>query len=145
MSIFADKARELLSRYRERTRDRRFLEATMAASALVATADGEVGLAELLSRDQVLDRVDALQSFDSRQAVEIFRGYADAIAEDKPAGVERALRAVAVVGDDVETAQLLLRVCCAIAKADAEFSAEEQHMIALICEALGAETVDLTP
>ncbi len=142
MSRLADRAKSMLARHRERVRERRFLDAAMAASALVATADGEVTLAELLSRDEVLVRVDALQAFDSNEAVDSFRSFVSAIEADPAAGTERALAAVSVFGDDAEMAQLLLRASVAIAKADADFTSEEQAVIARLCEALGTETVD---
>ena len=44
---------------------------------------------------------------------------------------------------DAQTSQLLLRAAMAIAKADSEFSTEEQKAIARLCEALGTESVDL--
>jgi tellurite resistance protein TerB len=144
MSILADKAREMLAHYTGRTRDRAFLEAAMAASALVAAADGEVALAELHSRDEVLDRIDALQAFDASDAVAVFRGYVSAIETDHDAGVKQALAAVARVGSEPGQAALLMRVAVAIAKADARFSPEEQAVIVQLAESLGAESIDMT-
>lgn len=143
MSRLVDRARKLLAKHNERVRDRQFLHATMAAAAMVAVADGTISLAELLSRDDVLTRVDALQAFDSNDAVDSFRGFAAAIDEDPEKGTTAALAAVSRFGDDAEVAQLLLRVAMAIAKADSDFTAEEQKAIARLCEALGTEVVDL--
>jgi tellurite resistance protein TerB len=143
MSKVIQRARSLLAKHKERTRDRQFLDAAMAASALVAGADGEVSLAELLSRDEILARVEALQAFDSNAAVDSFRAFLDGIEADPEKGTAAALEAVAKFGDDAEMAQLLLRAAMAIAKADAEFSSEEQLVIAGLCEALGMESVDL--
>lgn len=143
MSSVIERARTLLAKHKERTRDRLFLDAAMAASALVASADGEVSLAELLSRDEILARVEALQAFDSNAAVDSFRGFVSAIEADAEQGSAAALRAVARFGDDAETSQLLLRAAMAIANADAEFSVDEQAVITRLCEALGTETVDL--
>ncbi len=144
MSRLVDRAKALLERHREQARERRFLDAAMAASALVATADGEISLAELLSRDEVLTRVDALQAFDSNQAVDSFRGFVDAIEADAEAGAAQALAAVGAFGDEPELAHMLLRASVAIAKADSDFSAEEQAIIDRICEALGCEVVDFS-
>lgn len=143
MSKVIQRASRLLAKHKERTRDRQFLDAAMAASALVASADGEVSLAELLSRDEVLARVEALQAFDSNAAVDSFRGFVNAIEADVEQGSAVALAAVAKFGDDAQTSQLLLRAAMAIAKADSEFSTEEQKAIARLCEALGTESVDL--
>lgn len=143
MSRMLERARKMLAARKSQTRDRQFLDAAMAASALVADADGEVSLAELLSRDQILSRVEALQAFDSNAAVEIFRSYVAAIEADRKLGQEAALAAVAKFGNDPDIAQLLLRAATAIAKADAEFSDEERRVIAQLCEALGMETIAL--
>jgi len=143
MSSVIQRARTLLAKHKERTRDRQFLDAAMAASALVASADGEVSLAELLSRDEILARVEALQAFDSSAAVDSFRAFINAIEADAEQGRAAALKAVAKFGDDAQTSQLLLRAAMAIAKADAEFSVQEQAAIASLCEALGTESVDL--
>jgi len=143
MSQLIDRAQALLARHLDRVRNRQFLDAAMAASALVASADGQVTLAELLSRDEVLLRVEALQAFDSNDAVDRFRDFVGAIEADRQAGTERALHCLAPFGRDAAAAQLLLRAAVAIAKADAEFSAEEQRAIFRICETLGVEQVDL--
>ena len=144
MSRLTERARAMLARHSERACQRQFLEAAMAASALVASADGEVVLAELLSRDEILMRVEALQAFDSNEAVDRFRSYVRAIEKDQAAGRKKALAAVAAVGDEPELAQLLLRAAVAIAKADAHFSHEEHEVIAQLCEALGCEVVDFS-
>jgi tellurite resistance protein TerB len=143
MSTFVIKVRQMLSRYSERVRERAFLDAAMAASALVASADGDVSLAELLSRDDILDRVEALQAFDTEVAVSRFRSYLRGIETDHGSGAARALAAVAAFGEDPELAPLLLRVAVAIAKADARISPEEQAVIEQLTQALGAEDIDL--
>ena len=45
----------LLAKHRQNVRNRRFLEAAMGASAMLASADGEISFAELMARDYVLD------------------------------------------------------------------------------------------
>ena len=143
MPGLVDKARTLLARHSERARGRQFLDAVMAASALVATVDGEVNLPELLRRDALLERIDALKAFDAQIAVERFEKFVAAIESDSKAGSAKALQAVGRFGDDAEAAQLLLRAAVAIAKADAQFSAEEQRCVARLCEVLGMEELDL--
>ncbi len=143
MTGLVTRARTLLAKRGERIRGRQFLDAVMAAVALVATADGEVSLPELLSRDTVLERVDALQALDSSVAVRSFERFVADISADPKAGARRALAAVSRFGNDAEAAQMLLRAAVAIAKADARFSTEEQRTVARLCEALGMEELDL--
>ena len=54
MSGFFQQARAVLSQELQKFRNRPFLEATMAASALVASADGEINFAKLTMLDQSL-------------------------------------------------------------------------------------------
>lgn len=78
-------ARETLRNGLSRIKNRQFLDATMAASALVATADGEVTFSELSALDTMLETVRDLQIYDPHIAVDIYRDFADAIA-DNPDG-----------------------------------------------------------
>ena len=64
-------ARETLRNSLSRMRNRQFLDATMAATALVATADGDVTFSELSALDNVLDSIQDLQIYDPHVAVDI--------------------------------------------------------------------------
>ena len=65
----------------ERLRNKKFLEASMAASALVATADGEVSFSERAAVDNVLNTVDAFKVFDVHDAVDLFSDFVEAIRQ----------------------------------------------------------------
>ena len=108
-------ARETLRNGLSRIRNRQFLDATMAATALVATADGEVAFSELIALDKVLESVQDLQIYDPHIAVEIYRNFADAIVENADAGRIAAMAAVAKIDRDHEAAELIIRVAVAIA------------------------------
>lgn len=86
-------ARETLRISLSRIRNRQFLDATMAATALVATADGEVTFSELSALDTVLETVRDLQIYDPHIAVDIYRRFADAIVENAEAGRRTAMAA----------------------------------------------------
>lgn len=109
----------------------------MAATALVATADGEVTFSELSALDSVLESVQDLQMYDPHIAVDIYRDFADAIAENADAGRRDAMAAVAKIGRDHEAAELIIRVAVAISKADGELSPLEARAISDICGTLG--------
>ena len=49
-----------------------FLKATMAACALVATANGEVSFSERVRVDQIIETLEALQVYGPHEAVNIF-------------------------------------------------------------------------
>lgn len=130
-------ARETLRNSLSRIRNRQFLDATMAATALVATADGEVTFSELSALDTVLETVQDLQIYDPHIAVDIYRDFADAIAENADAGRRSAMAAVGKIGRDHEAAELVIRVAVAISKADGELSPLEARAISDICATLG--------
>lgn len=122
-----------------RHRNRAFLEATMAAAALVAHADGEVSLSERVRVDQILERLDRLTVYDPHLGVELFNQVIDALAEAPAEGLALALDRIKPVARDPEAARLLVRVCCAISEADGEFTPAERRTIEAICGALGVD------
>lgn len=120
----------------ERFRHRAFLEAVMAAAALVATADGAVKLAELATLDEVLETVRALRVYDPHQAVDIYRDYATEMQEDPKPARDKALKAIARVADEPDAAKILIRVALAIARSDDEIGDAEREMLYRVCTAV---------
>jgi tellurite resistance protein len=66
----------------QRHRSKPFLEAMMAAAALLALADEEIVISERLALDFILANVSELKLFDVHQAVNLFRDWGKAIKED---------------------------------------------------------------
>ena len=128
-----------LTKRREHARKRKFLDASMAASALLALADGEISFAELMARDYVLDRLRELHVFAPNEAAEAFRTYAQALQADTRTGKARALSAVQELTSDPELGMRLIRICLTIAKADRDFNAQERAVIAELCQVLGLD------
>jgi tellurite resistance protein TerB len=130
-------ARETLRNSLSRIRNRQFLDATMAATALVATADGEVTFSELSALDTVLESIQDLQIYDPHIAVDRYKDFADAIADNPEAGRTAAIAAVRKIAGDADAAELVIRVAVAISKADGELSAPEVRSISDLCDTLG--------
>lgn len=116
----------------------------MAATALVATADGEVTFSELSALDTVLESVQDLQIYDPHIAVDIYKDFADAIANDPDAGRRNAMAAVAKIAGQADAAELVIRVAVAISKADGELSADETRTISDLCGVLGVAVPETT-
>tara|TARA_R110000868_G_scaffold1844_5_gene14575 strand:- start:10513 stop:10938 length:426 start_codon:yes stop_codon:yes gene_type:complete len=129
-------ARETLRNSLSRIRNRQFLDATMAATALVATADGEVTFSELSALDSVLESVQDLHIYDPHIAVDRYRDFADAIAEDAESGRRAAFAAVGKIAGDRDAAELVIRVAVAISKADGELTPQEARSISDLCGTL---------
>ena len=132
----------LLTDYRshlERHRNRPFLEAVMAACALAAVADGEVSFSERIRIDQILDTLEELKVFDAHEAVDLFNQYSKGILASPKAGREAAMTAVRTVTGDRERADLLVRICLAVAEAKGEKSLSDQIEIVIFCSLIGVE------
>ncbi len=128
----------------ERNRNRPFLTGAMAASALVATADGKVTLGERVRVDQILETLEALKIFDPHEAVDLFNEFSDDILEAPEAGHERAVGALLDAADDDEKKALIIRICSAISEAkhlhgdDQVFAADRIEIVSL-CSLLGVD------
>jgi tellurite resistance protein TerB len=136
ISNLFEAAREAIAREIERFRNRHFLEATMAASALVACADGEVKISELNTLDQALDAIHELEIFDPHVAVDLYRDHAEALRRGEKDARRNALKAVAEIRGNESAALLLLKVCVAIGKSDEAFDDAEREVVLDICAAL---------
>lgn len=136
MSGFLKEMREALEREIGRFRHRPFLEAAMAASALMAAADGVVRLSEQSTLDEALETVRALKLYDPHRAVDLYRDYVNELRERPATGRERALRALRRIAHDPQAARIVLKIGCAIGAADGEVGAAERTVLAEICTAL---------
>lgn len=123
----------------ERQRNRPFLQACMAACAVVATTDGRVSFGENVRVDQILETLDRLKVFDPHEGVDLFRDYCDAILEDPRAGHDKALADIAPIASDQEDGALLLRICLAVSEADGEASLADQIEIVTLCSRFGID------
>ncbi len=126
----------------ERHRNFPFLRATMAASALVAIADGSIAFSQRIRVDQILTTLKALQVFDPHEGVELFNEFAEAILKAPAAGRAKAIGVIEPMANNPETAALLIRVCLAISEANGEMSLVEKIEIVTLCSLLGVEPVD---
>lgn len=126
----------------ERHRNRPFMEATMAACALVATADGTVSFSERHRIDQILERLDQLRVFDPHEAMNVFDDFIQELQDNPEAGRRAALQRLAKVAEDKDSSRLMVRICCAVSEADGNFSAAERRQIEAVCRALGLTLED---
>ena len=131
-----ERLKENIHAQTEKHRNRPFLEATMAAAALVACADGTVSLSERVRIDQVLERLDQLKVYDPHLGVDLFNEVADALAGEPGEGRALAFGRIAKIASDPEAVSLMIRICCAISEADGDFSPAERQMIDEICAEL---------
>ncbi|MGD8976910.1 MAG: TerB family tellurite resistance protein [Gammaproteobacteria bacterium] len=135
--------RETVEGIRQRSRHKSFVEAAMAACAMVAMADEDQRLSELITRDRVLVRIDELGSLDHQQAVALYDEHSKRIQRDPARGREQALQVIGAFAGDRDSSELLVQICVAVGRADQTFSATERSVVEIICRRLNLHPGDL--
>ena len=143
MVSFLKVAKEALATELGKFRNRQFLDATMAASALVSMADGDANITELNILDQALATIHELKIYDPHDALNLYRDYLDGLRTDPGGTREKIMQAVAKIRDDQNAAKLLIRVCVAISKADENYSEQEMSVIVELCQCLALDCDEL--
>jgi len=123
----------------ERHRNRPFLEAAMAACAVIATDDGTVSFAERVRVDQILETLDQLNIYDPHEGGDIFNEYVDEIEKSPKAGHARVMEALEAFSGEAESASLIIRICLAVAEADGQATLADQIEIVTLCSLLGVD------
>ncbi|WP_299619438.1 tellurite resistance TerB family protein [Pelagibius sp.] len=125
-----------------RQRNKPFLKATMAASALAMLADGEVQLAERYRLDEILQRLEGLKIYDPQKAIAILDEFIHDLRSNDREAREVLLGKLARAGQDPESARVIPSVVLAICASDGVFSEGERHVFEEICAALGLNPAD---
>ena len=127
----------------DRHRNRPFLEASMAACALVVMADGAVTLRDRVRVDEVLETLEALKVFDPHEGVDAFNRYVADIEASPRDGRDAALQAIlAETHEHRESAYLLIRVAVAVSRVQGRIPTTEQIEIVRLCSELDVEPAD---
>ncbi|GHU04880.1 tellurite resistance TerB [Alphaproteobacteria bacterium] len=122
-------------------KSRDLLEAVVAGSVVVAYADGQVTPDEKQKLMGYLKISDQLKVFDSGDVIKIFQKYAEKFEFDVAIGTGEAMQAIAKFKGKPQ-AQLVVRVCCAIAAADGDFDQKERAVVRKMCSELGLNPAD---
>ena len=137
---FADwlkKSKQGLGDAVKRFNNRGFMDASMAACALIAAADGDISSDEKQKTAGFIKLNDALKTFDLNTCIERFEEYAGMLEFDYGVGKDACLDAVKKVSNSPEQAQLVVRLSCAIGGADGDFDDDEKQTVREICGVLG--------
>ena len=120
----------------QRHQNKAFLNATMAACALVATADGRVTFSETVRVDQIVETLEQLRAFDPVEAADLFRDFCDAVLDNPKEGHNKLATILENMRGNQETAELLIRICLAVTEADGKSSLVDQIEIVSLCSLL---------
>ncbi len=132
MSIL-DGLNERIARYRNRD----FLKAAMAASALAAQADGTVTLSERYRIDDILARLERLSIYDPHKAVQVLDEFLTELRDNAEAARGVLLGKLVRIAEDREAAEVIVRIALSVSQSDGAFSAPERAQFEEICAALG--------
>ena len=132
-----------MGKMRDHSRHRSFVDAAMAACAMVALADEDHRLAELTARDRVLHHLNDEKPIDVGRAVGAYERYSDLLQSDPGAGRKALMDIVAGLKGDQAKSERLINVCLAIGRADQQFSARERAVVEDICTTLGLHPADV--
>ncbi len=113
-----------------------FLNAAMAGSALIAMADGSVSSDEKQKMIKFIESHDALSIFPTNDVIKAFQDFVGQIEFDKDIGEAKAYQALGKMKSNAEASRLLVRMIIAIASADGDFDAAEKKVAIKIAKEL---------
>jgi tellurite resistance protein TerB len=119
-----------------------FLNAAMAGSALIAMADGSVSAEEKQKMIKFIETNDALSVFSTSDVIKAFQDFVGQLEFDKDIGEAKAYQALGKMKSNAEGARLLLRMIIAIAASDGDFDASEKLVAVKIARELGLNPAD---
>ncbi len=117
-------------------KNKEFLEAAMAGSALIAMADGKISSEEKQKMIKFIENHDALSIFTTSDVIKAFQDFVGQIEFDNDIGEAKAFLALGKMKSNAEAGRLLIRMMIAIASSDGDFDAQEQVVAAKIAKEL---------
>lgn len=119
-----------------------FMDATMAGSALIAMADGSITSDEKQKMVKFIETNDALSVFTTNDVIKAFQDHVGQLEFDKDIGEAKAYQALGRLKNKDEPARLVMRMVLAIAAADGKFDDSEKVIATKIARELGLNPAD---
>lgn len=113
-----------------------FMNAAMAGSALIAMADGSISSEEKQKMVKFIESHDALSIFTTNDVIKAFQDFVTQVEFDKDIGEAKAYQALGKMKSNPEAARLLVRMIIAIASADGNFDDTEKKVAIKIAKEL---------
>ncbi|NAZ86263.1 tellurite resistance TerB family protein [Kineococcus indalonis] len=123
-------------------RSKDFAEASMAACALIAAADGRIDPAERQKTAAFIGSHDVLAAFDAAQLRESFERYCGKLSSDRDFGRIEALQAVGKLRSKPDQARAVVQVGVLVGGADGDFDDDERRAVRDLCTAVGLDPVE---
>lgn len=135
-------AREALTTEVAKFRNRHFMEATAAACAMIASADGEVTAAEKMKMTGFINNSPELKVFNLSDVLAAFDNATTKFEFDFHIGEAEALKTIGKLKGNDSEARLLVRVACALGASDGQFDERERAACRRVCLELGLSPAD---
>jgi tellurite resistance protein TerB len=113
-----------------------FLNAAMAGSALIAMADGSISSTEKQKMIKFIESNDALSIFTTSDVIKAFQDFVSQLEFDKEIGEAKAYQAIGKMKSNTEASRLLVRMIIAIASSDGNFDHDEKKIAVKIAKEL---------
>jgi tellurite resistance protein TerB len=123
-------------------RNRSFMEAVVAACAMVAAADGTVSSDEKQKMAGFIRNSDELKHFSMPEVIAYFEKVIGNFEFDAEIGRAEALKVIGRLRGNEEQARIMVRVACAIGASDGNFDDDERAVVRSICVELGLKPAD---
>lgn len=114
-----------------------FLQAAMAGSALIAMADGSISSEEKQKMIKFIESNDSLSIFSTSDVIKAFQDYVSQLEFDKDIGEAKAYQALGRMKSNAEAARLLMRMIIAIASSDGIIDVNERKIAVKVAVELG--------
>ncbi|MBW3243642.1 tellurite resistance TerB family protein [Epibacterium sp. DP7N7-1] len=135
-------ARATLAAEASKFRNREFMQAIVAACALMAAADGNISSEEKQKMMGYIRSADELKHFDTGEVISFFEAITSKFEFDVEIGRAEALKVIGRVKDKEEQARMVVRVACVIGAADGTFDDDEKSVARTIAVDLGLPPAD---
>lgn len=114
-----------------------FLQAAMAGSALLALADGDISPEEKRKMVKFIENYEPLSVFKTTDIISTFGEYVSQLEFDNDLGEAKAFEAIEKMKNNSQAARLIMRLVIAIGAADGDFDDDEKAMARRIAVELG--------
>jgi tellurite resistance protein TerB len=123
-------------------KNKKFLNAATAGSALIAMADGDLSKEEKQKMIKMIENNDALSVFKVAEVIGAFSGFIDQFEFDQDVGASNAYKALNLLKGDDTACRTVMRLILAIAAADGVFDDKEKAVARKIAIELGLNAAD---
>ena len=119
-----------------------FLNAAMAGSALIAMADGSISSEEKQKMVKFIESNDTLSIFTTSDVIKAFQDFVGQLEFDRDIGEAKAYQALGKMKTNPQAARLLVRMIIAIASSDGNFDDAEKKVAVKIAKELGVDPAE---